>query len=292
MTTAMKTKGSKKTAPSMSIATGAEAEEIKACAELAADVVKGVIDNARSTDDSAYWQAKLTALNKSYGESVVNLKGARRKKYEQIGLWVQTITTYLTATDKEQEAFRAAVRASLSAINKMPKSDKSVNWQYLFLKSVVFGGEKDEKKLEAYSKQLSVYFAVVRRAFELKKTPTEIPDWIESENGIERIRLGATKSQSGHTYKQKVDKAKQALSVASRPKTVVEPDADLGLTHAHDGQVVVLVATYRDGVLQLRHATTDSNVVNVACAAYQAHADATNKAAPQQSAVDSVIAST
>lgn len=276
----------------MRLAKGEEAEEIKARAEMAADFAKGVIDNARSTDDSAYWQAKLTALNKSYGESVVNLRGARREKYEQIALWVQTITTYLAATPKEQEAFRAAVRASLSAINKMPKTETGVNWQYLFLKSVVFGSETDEKRLAAFSKQLSVYFAVVRRAFELKKTPAQIPDWIESENGIERIRLGATKSQTGDTYKQKVDKAKQALSVASQPKTVVEPDADLGLTNAHDGQIVVLVATYRDGVLQLRHATTDPNAVNVACAAYQKHADATNKAAPQQSAVESVVTST
>lgn len=128
----------------------------------------------------------------------------------------------------------------------------------------IYGGEsyKELPKAEKdrLRRQCSAYHAVLKDAHKNDVAPDALVDWIKSKGGIEYIRLGKIKqAKAGIPYRDRLSRAKD--KVASCELQRFEPDEKLALTASDEGCTFLLVATYRNGSVQVNAVVRDNNAV-------------------------------
>lgn len=206
-------------------------------------------------NDHRFWSERFSTAGSSYEACATKLRGARRDLWNWLGNVKAVIETYDDATigPAVRQGIETAIRAKLHGIGMLPKH-KSPDYRNLILTAAAFPATplSDTQKL-SLQKQMSVYRTVLREAENEGKHSHEIAAWIESRNGIERIRLKKEDPQEAKDEaKAKADREKAQIEQyvatvrqSKRKFSFTASPADLGWDANKDHYEMVLLATYR-----------------------------------------------
>lgn len=206
-------------------------------------------------NDCRFWEERFSAAGTSYEACATKLRGARRDLWNWLGNVKAVIETYDDPTlgPAVRQGIETAIKTKLRDIGMLPKH-KSPDYRSLILTVAAFPATplSDTQKL-SLQKQMSVYRTVLREAEKEGKQSHEIAAWIESRNGIERIRLKKEDSQQAKDEaKAKANEEKEQIAQyvatvrqARRKFSFTASPADLGWDANKDHYEMVLLATYR-----------------------------------------------
>lgn len=139
----------------------------------------------------------------------------------------------------------------------------------LILKVVkcVFYDEAADRNAQRDRRRISAYATVLRRAIDDKIAPANLSDWIESNGGIEQIRLAKGNAISPSV---KAAQAREAVEATDRFIAVVQNDSLNSRfdTDDYDRPCVVLVVPRKDGKLEIRAVVKNAGAVNASLAAH------------------------
>lgn len=204
-------------------------------------------------NDHRFWTERFKTASTSHGATATKLKGARRELWTWLGHVKAVEETFDDPAIGPivRDSIERAVKFKLEQIAMLPKTP---DWRKLILPAALFPdtvmSEAEKKSLQ---KQMSVYRNVLRQAEKEGIASAGVAAWIESRNGIERIRLNKEDPQDAKDEaKAKADAEKQHIAKyvasvrqADRKFSFTAAPADLGWDPNKDHYEMVLLATYR-----------------------------------------------
>lgn len=144
---------------------------------------------AKKPVEPAYWSETFAKDSTQHSEHAFRLKGAHRDRWNWLAHVLQHEETYSDPSTPAEvrQAMEKAIESKLSEIEMLPKKP---DWRTLILPAALFPAKKmDDEVKVPLQKQMSVYRAVYRAAKDEGITSKGLVSFIESRNGIERIRL-------------------------------------------------------------------------------------------------------
>jgi hypothetical protein len=131
----------------------------------------------------------------------------------------------------------------------------------------VFYDEAADRNAQRDRRRISAYATVLRRAISDNIAPADLSAWIETNGGVEQVRLAKGKVISPSF---KAAQAREAVEATDRFIAVVQNDTLNGRfdTDDYDRPCVVLVVPRKDGTLEIRAVVKSAGAVNATLAAH------------------------
>jgi hypothetical protein len=224
---------------------------------------------SRSVLTESKYTELLKERCKKIAAGLASFRNSQLALYEQLAEAIlKPYTEYETLPASERKIVEKAVDKFLESTGSKTRKESSMLFK--MTKAVIYGpnftslsdAEKDRLR-----RQCSSYAAVVAAAYDEDVAPDRLPEWIAKKHGIERIRLGKTKSG------KQSDARRQALPAAvstflSAIKHEYETADCFNLNADTEGKQVLLFATYRKGNIEVHGVTTNDKVFDAACKAH------------------------
>jgi hypothetical protein len=218
-------------------------------------------------------ESKYTELLKERCKKIA--AGLATFRNSQLGLYEQLAdailkpyTEYETLPSSERKIVEKAVDKFLESTGSKTRKESSMLFK--MTKAVIYGpnfASLSDAEKDRLRRQCSSYAAVIAAAYDEDVAPDRLPEWIAKKHGIERIRLGKTKSG------KQSDARREALPAAtstflSEVKHAYDTADCFNLNADAEGKQILLFATYRNGNIEVHGVTTNDKVFDGACRAH------------------------
>jgi hypothetical protein len=272
--------------PSATLDRAAEAESAagQALSRISASARRVSEYGTRLLADQARTQKALSSLARGQDQVYLALaNGAARMYYDFEKEDKETRRLIMERVNAELEKTGSETRDTTSELMRIVK----VN---------IYGGERyrdlPKQEKDRLRRQCSAYHAVLKEAFNTDIAPEDLVQWIKSKGGIEYIRLKKEKPVGDHlTPKQRLERARNALAARGTLQEILASEK-LALDDGDEGRVLVLVGTYRSGIVEINGVVRETKVLDAAQIALLGDPGCAEAAAHVPDAVETALKAT
>ena len=175
-----------------------------------------------------------------------SFKQANEKKYEMLGKCLSLfIDRYVNAKDTDRIALRQHLQRKLLAMNISVQKTTNV---LTMIVRFVFNSDRN---------RANTYVKVLKAAWEAKKSPADLPDWIAENGGVEEIKRENVVKPEAILKKQKIANAKTAIE-AEVVKNEVTPLATIQIAGVKGTYALLLAKPISEAQVQIIGALSDA----------------------------------